>query len=147
MLRILVSTLALASLLLTTPAMGGNQLYKCNINGSLHFQQTPCPPSESKKPPATEAVDAEREKQLARKKEYLATQQAQASSPVSLEPVENARSEPSSPQSSSFKCDGRTYCSQMTSCAEAKYFLSNCPGAKMDGDKNGVPCERQWCSP
>jgi hypothetical protein len=45
-----------------------------------------------------------------------------------------------------FKCDGRTYCSQMTSCAEATYFLRNCPGVKMDGDGNGIPCERQWCS-
>jgi len=44
-----------------------------------------------------------------------------------------------------FRCDGRVYCSQMTSCAEAKYFLSNCPGVKMDGDRDGVPCERQWC--
>ena len=33
-----------------------------------------------------------------------------------------------------FKCDGRTYCSQMTSCAEATYFLKNCPGVKMDGN-------------
>lgn len=44
-----------------------------------------------------------------------------------------------------FRCDGRTYCSQMTSCAEAKYFLAQCPGVKMDGDGNGMPCERQWC--
>jgi hypothetical protein len=47
--------------------------------------------------------------------------------------------------SRSFKCDGRTYCSQMTSCAEATYFLRNCPGVKMDGGGDGVPCERQWC--
>ena len=47
--------------------------------------------------------------------------------------------------STSFKCDGRTHCSQMTSCAEAKYFLQNCPNVKMDGDHNGVPCEQQWC--
>ncbi len=46
---------------------------------------------------------------------------------------------------SQFKCDGRAYCSQMTSCAEAKYFLKNCPGVEMDGDRNGVPCEKQWC--
>ena len=45
-----------------------------------------------------------------------------------------------------FRCDGRQYCSQMTSCAEAKYFLLNCPGVKMDGDHNGVPCEKQWCA-
>ena len=44
-----------------------------------------------------------------------------------------------------FKCDGRTYCSQMTSCAEATYFLRNCPGVKMDGNNDGVPCEQQWC--
>ena len=44
-----------------------------------------------------------------------------------------------------FKCDGRTYCSQMTSCAEARYFLANCPGVKMDGNRDGEPCEQQWC--
>jgi len=44
-----------------------------------------------------------------------------------------------------FRCDGRTYCSQMTSCAEAKYFLAHCPNVKMDGDHDGIPCERQWC--
>jgi hypothetical protein len=44
-----------------------------------------------------------------------------------------------------FKCDGRTYCSQMTSCEEATFFLQNCPGVKMDGGGDGVPCERQWC--
>lgn len=47
--------------------------------------------------------------------------------------------------SGSFKCDGRTHCSQMTSCAEATYFLKNCPGVKMDGNNDGVPCEQQWC--
>jgi len=44
-----------------------------------------------------------------------------------------------------FECDGRTYCSQMTSCEEAKFFLRNCPDPKMDGNGDGVPCERQWC--
>jgi hypothetical protein len=41
---------------------------------------------------------------------------------------------------------GRIYCSQMTSCAEATYFLQNCPGTKMDGDNDGIPCEEQWCN-
>ncbi len=49
------------------------------------------------------------------------------------------------PDVQQFKCDGRIYCSQMTSCAEATYFLRNCPGTKMDGDNDGVPCEQQWC--
>jgi endonuclease YncB( thermonuclease family) len=46
-----------------------------------------------------------------------------------------------------FRCDGRTRCSQMSSCAEATFFLKNCPGAQMDGNHDGVPCERQWCRP
>jgi endonuclease YncB( thermonuclease family) len=45
-----------------------------------------------------------------------------------------------------FRCDGRTHCSQMRSCAEARYFLAHCPGVKMDGNRDGVPCERQWCN-
>ncbi|MBL8414192.1 MAG: excalibur calcium-binding domain-containing protein [Propionivibrio sp.] len=44
-----------------------------------------------------------------------------------------------------FKCDGRTYCSQMTSCQEATFFLQYCPGVKMDGNNDGIPCEKQWC--
>ena len=44
------------------------------------------------------------------------------------------------------RCDGRTHCSQMTSCAEAKFFLKNCPGTQMDGNNDGVPCEQQWCT-
>ena len=51
----------------------------------------------------------------------------------------------SPPSRTAFQCDGRTHCSQMTSCEEATYFLRNCPGTKMDGDNDGVPCERQWC--
>jgi Excalibur calcium-binding domain len=46
---------------------------------------------------------------------------------------------------SSFSCDGRTRCSQMTSCEEAMYFLEHCPGVEMDGGGDGIPCERQWC--
>ena len=44
-----------------------------------------------------------------------------------------------------FKCDGRTHCSQMSSCAEATFFLKNCPGTRMDGNNDGIPCEKQWC--
>jgi len=42
-------------------------------------------------------------------------------------------------------CDGRQYCSQMRSCSEAIFFIHNCPDTKMDGDHDGIPCERQWC--
>ena|SRR5258706_8693345 len=63
-------------------------------------------------------------------------------------PVTDGDSRTGAPPISSvtFKCDGRTHCSQMASCAEATFFLRNCPGVKMDGDGNGIPCERQWCN-
>jgi hypothetical protein len=44
-----------------------------------------------------------------------------------------------------FHCDGRTLCSQMSSCEEATFFLRNCPDVKMDGDGDGIPCEQQFC--
>jgi len=47
---------------------------------------------------------------------------------------------------SKFRCQGLEHCSQMSSCAEAKFYLRNCPNTKMDGDKDGVPCETQWCN-
>lgn len=49
-------------------------------------------------------------------------------------------------QTSQFVCDGRMYCRHMTSCAEARFFIENCPNTKMDGDRDGVPCESQWCN-
>ena len=58
-------------------------------------------------------------------------QQADISQPVQSTPT--------------YKCDGRQHCSQMRSCAEAKYFIKNCPNTKMDGDHDGIPCEDQWC--
>jgi len=44
-----------------------------------------------------------------------------------------------------FRCDGRQHCSQMSSCAEARFFNRHCPGTKMDGDHDGEPCERGPC--
>ena len=48
------------------------------------------------------------------------------------------------PPKTTFKCDGRQHCSQMNSYEEAKYFIQHCPNTKMDGDNDGVPCERQF---
>ena len=42
-----------------------------------------------------------------------------------------------------FVCDGRRHCSQMNSCEEARFFLRHCPGTEMDGDHDGLPCERE----
>lgn len=56
----------------------------------------------------------------------------------------NTSTKPSIP-AQNYRCDGRTYCSQMSSCEEAKYFISHCPNVKMDGNNDGIPCEKQWC--
>jgi len=45
---------------------------------------------------------------------------------------------------SQFRCDGRQHCSEMKSNEEAVFFPRNCPDTKMDGDGDGVPCERQF---
>lgn len=50
------------------------------------------------------------------------------------------------PGANASRCDGRTHCSQMTSCEEATFFLRNCPGTQMDGNGDSIPCERQWCA-
>jgi cold shock CspA family protein len=55
------------------------------------------------------------------------------------------------PAQSNFRCEAeKTHCSHMRSCAEAKFYLKNCPNTKMDGDRNGkgdgIPCERQFCN-
>lgn len=78
--------------------------------------------------------------------EHVSARSASTASPqrAVAAPANSATSE--SPANSSFQCDGRTHCSQMTSCHEAKLFLKHCPGVQMDGNGDGVPCERQWCT-
>jgi endonuclease YncB( thermonuclease family) len=40
-----------------------------------------------------------------------------------------------------FTCSGKTKCGQMTNCAEAQFYLNSCGISRLDGDKDGVPCE------
>lgn len=47
--------------------------------------------------------------------------------------------------SEQFQCQGKAHCSQMSSCAEATFYIRNCPNTKMDGDGDGQPCEEQLC--
>ena len=53
----------------------------------------------------------------------------------------NLRQEATTPK---FTCDGREHCSEMRSYEEAKFFINNCPNTKMDGDRDGEPCEDQF---
>ena len=57
--------------------------------------------------------------------------------------IERVAASPTTPQQ--FTCEGKTRCSHMSSCEEAKFYLKNCLGTEMDGDKDGIPCEMQWC--
>lgn len=116
---------------------------KCVIDGQVTYQQGPCPTGQVRRPPTVEELNA-REKQ--RRAAAAATAASSAPPPTTratLPPPPNTPA-PTAPLTS-FRCDGRQHCSQMTSCAEAKYFLAHCPGVKMDGDHDGIPCELDLC--
>lgn len=40
-----------------------------------------------------------------------------------------------------FSCADSKYCKEMTSCAEAKFYLNECGESRLDRDHDGVPCE------
>jgi endonuclease YncB( thermonuclease family) len=40
-----------------------------------------------------------------------------------------------------FQCGSKRYCREMTSCEEAKFYLQKCGLDRLDGDRDGVPCE------
>lgn len=68
---------------------------------------------------------------------------ASPTKPPAARPAATISTQP--PAAAGARCDGRLYCSQMRTCDEARWFLTNCPGVHMDGDHDGVPCEAQWC--
>lgn len=39
------------------------------------------------------------------------------------------------------QCGAKRYCSQMTSCEEARYYLTQCGVSSLDRDGDGIPCE------
>jgi deoxyribonuclease-1 len=39
-----------------------------------------------------------------------------------------------------FTCDAKTTCGQMSSCDEARFYLTQCGLTRLDGDGDGVPC-------
>jgi hypothetical protein len=61
-----------------------------------------------------------------------------------IQPLANQPIPTQQQSANNFACDGRTHCSHMRSFAEAKFFLQNCPNTEMDGDNDGIPCERQF---
>ena len=45
--------------------------------------------------------------------------------------------------SSSFACAGKRYCREMTTCAEACFYLTQCGVRSLDDDHDGVPLRRE----
>jgi hypothetical protein len=145
MLRLLRVVPLLAGCLASTSTLAASPVHKCEVDGKVTYQSSPCPSGERTARPTLEQLNAERKKKaaIAASAPTAATSKKEESAKPSAAPTPRVDAE----TKTGFRCDGRTHCSQMRSCAEAKYFLANCPGVKMDGDHNGVPCERQWCNP
>lgn len=40
-----------------------------------------------------------------------------------------------------YSCGAKSKCSEMKTCAEAKFYLNTCGLSRLDGDKDGTPCE------
>ena len=40
-----------------------------------------------------------------------------------------------------FACNGKRFCREMSSCAEARFYLRQCGVGRLDRDGDGVPCE------
>jgi len=67
----------------------------------------------------------------------------QMSSPSPQIEVPQMETAPLSSQSQKYHCAGKVHCSEMDSCAEARYYLRHCPNVKIDGDGDGKPCEQR----
>lgn len=125
--------MALAGLLIAATAVEAAPIHKCVIKGAVTYQQAPCPSNEARKEPTLEELNA------GEKKRRAAAERLRELAPApALAPAPTTRL-------SSFSCDSQKHCTQMRSCEEAKYFLAHCPGVKMDGDGDGIPCEEQLC--
>jgi hypothetical protein len=117
---------------------------KCVVNGTVTFQSSPCSSDKPIHRPTIDELNAQRKSKLASDAAKPASAVQAPTPQVSARPTEPTPSQ--TIPDAGFRCDGRQHCSQMRSCREAKYFLANCPGVKMDGDRDGIPCEEQWCT-
>jgi hypothetical protein len=150
---------AVATLLIAACGVAAAAVNKCVVNGTVTYQSEPCPSDQVRKPPSIQELNAEERR---RREAAAATASGKVRPGAPLPETGTHRTAPTSPSASgeggspaitpatavpaAFRCDGRQHCSQMKSCAEAKYFLANCPNVKMDGDGDGIPCEQQWCN-
>lgn len=72
---------------------------------------------------------------------YGKYQRAQLAKQEPISVIQQVIEKPIDSNPNGYVCDGRTHCSQMNSRTEARWFVRNCPGTKMDGNNDGEPCE------
>ena len=53
----------------------------------------------------------------------------------------SGESNPAPESDDGFTCGSKTTCGQMSSCEEARFYLKQCGLSRLDGDKDGTPCE------
>ncbi|MBO1077253.1 thermonuclease family protein [Roseomonas marmotae] len=64
-------------------------------------------------------------------------------SPRTAAPTNNRGGSAAPAQSSAgLSCGAKRYCGEMRDCAEARFYLQQCGLRRLDGDGDGVPCER-----
>lgn len=47
---------------------------------------------------------------------------------------------PAASSAVTFTCGKKRYCKQMSSCAEARFYLTKCGAKRLDGNRDGIPC-------
>ena len=67
---------------------------------------------------------------------------ASAPAPASRAPVAPTAAPTPAAASGGLTCAGKRYCREMTSCEEAKFYLTQCGVSSLDGNHDGVPCEK-----
>jgi endonuclease YncB( thermonuclease family) len=59
-----------------------------------------------------------------------------------LQPTVSTTASPSRPGASAgFTCGAKSICREMTSCAEARFYLTQCGVTRLDSDRDGIPCK------
>jgi endonuclease YncB( thermonuclease family) len=71
--------------------------------------------------------------------DYRATRRAQAAGITTGDGP--TTSTPQRAPAGSVQCGSKRTCGEMSSCAEARAFLSQCGLSRLDGDGDGIPCE------
>ena len=67
---------------------------------------------------------------------------ATASAPAPRAPAAPTAAPTPATTSGGFTCAGKRYCREMTNCEEAKFYLTQCGVSSLDGNHDGVPCEK-----